>query len=55
MLKEEKDQKEVEECKFAPEILTRKKGQPIERRNLDQFLEDQKRFEELKKQKLSER
>ena len=35
MLKEEKEQKEIEECKFAPEILTRKKGQPVERRNLD--------------------
>jgi hypothetical protein len=35
MLKEEKEQKEIEECKFTPEILTRKKNQPVERRNLD--------------------
>ncbi len=25
-MKEEKDQKEIEECKFEPEIATRKKG-----------------------------
>ena len=54
-LKEVKDQKEIEECKFAPEIMTRKKGEPLERRNLDQFLEDQRRFDEMKKQKMSER
>lgn len=40
MLKEMKEQKEIEECKFAPEIITKKKGDPNEKRNLDKFLED---------------
>ena len=53
LLKEEKDQKEVEECKFAPHMLTKKRNETT--RNLDQFLEDQKRYEELKKQKQQER
>eukprot|EP00347_Sterkiella_histriomuscorum_P024180 403332030 len=55
LLKEEKDQKEIEECKFQPEILTRKRNEAPQHRNLDQFLQDQKRYEELKKQKQSER
>lgn len=52
-LKEEKEQKEVEECKFVPQLMTKKKHEVT--RNLDQFLEDQKRYEELKKQKQQER
>ena len=54
-LKECMDQKAVEECVFTPQLATRRKGETAERRNLDQFLEDQKRFEEMKKQKQSER
>jgi len=50
-LKEVLDSKEIEECKFEPQLATKKKGIIEERRGLDRFLEDQKRFEEMKKQK----
>jgi hypothetical protein len=54
-MKEEKAQKEVEECIFTPQLLTKKRNEPSERRNIDKFLEDQKRFEEMKRAKLVER
>ena len=50
-----KEQKEVEECFFEPVMATKRHGQAAanERpRNLDKFLEDQRRFEEMKKQKM---
>ncbi|CDW71596.1 UNKNOWN [Stylonychia lemnae] len=55
LLKEEKESKEIEECIFTPQIMTRKRNEAPQPRNLDQFLQDQKRFEELKKQKQQER
>jgi hypothetical protein len=36
-------------------MATRKRGETAERRNLEQFLGDQKRFDDMKKQKLVER
>jgi hypothetical protein len=38
-LKECLDQKAVEECSFTPQMATRKKNEPAERRNLEEFLE----------------
>lgn len=55
LMKEEKEQREIEECKFRPDMATRKKNDTAEPRSIEQFLQDQKRFEELKKQKQSER
>ncbi len=54
-MKEEKSLKEVEECVFTPQILTRRQGESVQRRNLEKFLEDQKKFEEMKNQKIVER
>ena len=45
LIKQEKDQKEVEECTFAPQLFAKPYGQ---RRNFDQFLEDQRKHEENK-------
>lgn len=42
MMKEEKEQKEIEECKFVPQLITKKKnGDGADKRNLEKFLEDQ--------------
>ena len=37
-MREEKEQKELEECKFQPQLVTRKRGE--QPRNMDKFLED---------------
>lgn len=50
-MKEEKELKEIEECKFRPDMATRKRNEVVEPRSIEQFLQDQKRFEELKKLK----
>jgi hypothetical protein len=50
-MREEKAQKEVEGCVFSPKLQTRKAGEITQRRNLDQFLQDQMRFVETIKQK----
>ena len=46
--------KEIEGCSFEPEMISRKKNEQIEKRPLDQFLDDQKRFLELRSQKVAE-
>lgn len=40
LMKEEKEQKEVEECKFRPDMATRKKNEIVEPRSIEQFLQD---------------
>ena len=57
-----KQEKEMEGCTFAPIIYTKKtnkkgggQGQQEDKRDLNTFLEDQKRFEEQKAQKQRER
>jgi hypothetical protein len=54
-MKEELSVKEVEECKFAPFLMTKKKGETPAHRDLNKFLEDQKRYDDMKKQKMIER
>ena len=43
-LREEKEKKEVADCHFAPKIYTRKNGDAVQRRNFEQFIQDQRRF-----------
>ncbi len=50
LLEQENKRKEMEECTFAPVTISR----PGERRNFDQFLEDQRRAEEQKQIKKNE-
>ena len=47
MMREIQEQKALEGCTFAPERVTKKK-QPEEKRDLNKFLEDQKRFEVMR-------
>lgn len=50
-LKEEKELKEIEGCVFSPKLETRKAGEVAQRRNFDQFIQDQHRFVDIIKQK----
>ena len=54
-MKECLDQRELEECNFAPTLSAKKKKGNEDPRNLDRFLEDQSKYDELKKQKAQER
>mmetsp|Transcript_21788 Transcript_21788/g.20919 ORF Transcript_21788/g.20919 Transcript_21788/m.20919 type:complete len:119 (+) Transcript_21788:536-892(+) len=53
-MKECLEQRELEECNFAP-TLSAKKKRGEDPRKLDQFLEDQSKYDELKRQKAQER
>lgn len=49
IMKEIKEQKELEGCTFAPQRITKMKSiQPEEKRDLNKFLEDQKKYEVMK-------
>ncbi len=51
-----KEQQELEGCTFAPKLQTKKKKATGEdKRDLNKFLEDQKKYLELKEQKQNER
>ena len=52
MIKQMQAEKELEGCTFAPQLQTKKKQ---EKRDLNKFLEDQKKYLEMKEQKQIER
>ena len=57
MIKYEQEQKEMEGCTFAPQLATKKKkrGTEGEARDINKFLEDQKKYEEQRRLKAIER
>lgn len=48
MMKEIQEQKALEGCTFAPEMPTKKGKKQEEKRDLNKFLEDQKKYELMK-------
>ena len=50
-MRKEKDAKELEGCTFAPKLKKKKEDE----RDLSKFLEDQRRFVEMKEQRQQER
>lgn len=54
-MKELKDQEEIEKCTFAPKMVTRKKSNAPVKRDLNKFLEDQAKYEEMRRQKAQQR
>ena len=55
MMKQYQEDKELEGCTFAPDRVTKKKKEQTEVRDLSKFLEDQKKYEEMRQQKANER
>lgn len=53
-MKQYQEEKEMEGCTFAPERVTKKKERG-EKRDINKFLEDQKRFQEQRQLKANER
>lgn len=49
------EEKELEGCTFAPQMLTKKKNNAGDKRDLNKFLEDQKKYLEMKQKKQQER
>ncbi len=52
MMKKIKEEKELEGCTFAPQMVAKKKG---EKRDINKFLEDQNKYLEMKKLRENER
>ena len=52
VMKQIKEEKELEGCTFAPQMVAKKKG---EKRDINKFLEDQNKYLELKRQRENER
>lgn len=57
MIKQMQEEKELEGCTFAPQMLTKKKKKTDaeEKRDLNKFLDDQKKYMEKKEAKKNER
>ena len=56
IMKQMQEEKELEGCTFAPQMLTKKKNTTAgEARDLNKFLEDQQKYLEKKRQKADER
>lgn len=56
-MKQMQEEKELEGCTFAPQLVNKKNKKTVaeDKRDLSKFLEDQKKYEELKLQKQNER
>jgi len=48
ILKEQKQHKEIEDCTFAPQMVART-SKAKEQRNLEEFLKDQKEFDDQRR------
>ncbi len=54
-MRAEKQDKELDGCTFAPQMMTKKKKNVAQPRDLNKFLEDQQRYEEARKEKFNKR